>query len=341
VKRVFGLEGSDLAASPRVVTVGAFDGVHLGHVRTLHYARREARQRDAETAAVTFDPSPRELEDGVRQPGRRLTPVNEQLCLLQGLALDLAVVLEFPGTIQEMEPEDFVREVLVGRLNAVCVCASESHRFGAGGRGDLHLLRDLGGRLGFAVTIAQPDMIGGRRVSSTWVRELLAAGQANRAAALLGRPYALFGEVVEGRGRGRQLGFPTANLCIPPEKVLPRDGVYAGVAAQVTADYDVLEQPRPAAINIGTAPTFGREQRAVEVHVLGGEAHLAGACVKVQFLRWLRPERTFPDEDALVRQIREDVTRTEAAAGAAGRPPPDGGSTLRQSRLPSGEGPAA
>lgn len=316
MRRVLDLERNDLGEAAHVVAVGAFDGVHLGHARVLKEARREAEERSVEAAAITFDPSPRELKDGVRQPGCRLTPVQEQLRRLEDLGLDLAVVLEFPGTIHEMAPEIFVREVLIGKLNAVCVCASETHRFGAEGRGDIRALRGLGRRLGFEVNTVAPRMMRDHRVSSTRVRDLLAEGRVSEAADLLGRPYALFGEVVEGRGVGKLLGFPTANVRIPREKTLPRDGVYAGVAAMVTTDYEMVEQPRPAAINIGTAPTFDRGQRLVEVHVVGPQTDLAGACLKVEFLRWLRPEQRFADQEALARQIEEDVARTRALAEA-------------------------
>ncbi len=318
MKRVLGLERNDLGGAARVVAVGAFDGVHLGHARILSQARREARQRGVEVAAMTFDPSPRELKDGVRQPGRRLTPVQEQLCLFEDLGLDLAVVLKFPGTIREMPPESFVSEVLIGKLNAVCLYASESHRFGAGRRGDIRLLGELARRFGVDLVAPRPQMVNDRRVSSTWVRELLAEGRVSEARELLGRPYAAFGEVMQGRGVGRLLGFPTANVRIPPEKFVPRDGVYAGVAARVTADYTAIEQPRPAAINIGTAPTFGRGQRVIEAHVIGPQTDLAGASLKLEFLSWLRAEQRFADEGALVRQIEEDVARAQALAEAVG-----------------------
>jgi riboflavin kinase/FMN adenylyltransferase len=337
VRRIFGLDNADLGSAPHAVAVGAFDGVHLGHASILRQVRDEARERGVAAAVVTFDPVPRELEDGARQPHRRLTPVDEHLCLLEGLGMDIALVLEFPGAIQSMSPEAFVSEVLLDDLNAVCVYASESHRFGAGGRGDVDLLRRLGAELGFEVKIVPPLMVGGQRVSSTRVRELLSQGRVDKAAALLGRPYALYARVVAGHGRGADLGFPTANLCIPEEKTLPRDGVYAGVAGTVTTDYGPLERPWPAAINIGTAPTFARGERTVEVHICeakagasgaGGSAHadLLDACLKVEFLRWLRTERRFETERALADQIAQDVASAlELAARAERRPSADSG----------------
>lgn len=318
MKRIFGLDRAQLGSAPHVVAVGAFDGVHLGHAHTLHQVRQQAHERGVAAAALTFNPSPRELDRGIRQPARRLTPLLEQLQLLEQLSLDLALVLEFPGAIGQMPPESFAREVLVGALNAVCVCASETHRFGAGGRGDVRVLEQLGRDLGFEVIVAEPFTMNGRRVSSTWVRELLAQGQVNEAARLLGRPYAIFAEVVSGRGAGASLGFPTANLRIPPEKTLPRDGVYAAVAARVTADCEPLQGPRPAAINIGSAPTFGREDHIVEAHIVGQQDDLAGACLKIELLRWLRPVRRFPDEAALTRQIAEDVNRSRDVAEVSG-----------------------
>jgi len=317
VKRVFGLDTDQVGAAPHVVAVGAFDGVHLGHVHTLREVCQQARKRGVASAALTFDPSPRELDAGIRQPGQRLTPLHEQLHLLEHLGLDLALVLEFPGTVQQMPPETFAREVLVGALNAVCVCASETHRFGAGGRGDVRGLQRLARDLGFEVIVAEPFTVNARRVSSTWVRELLAQGQVHEAAALLGRPYAIFAEVVSGRGAGASLGFPTANLRIPPEKTIPRDGVYAGIAARVTADCEPLEEVRPAAINVGSAPTFGREDHLVEAHIVGQQDDLGGAHLKIELLRWLRRVQRFADEDALARQIAEDVNRSREAAQAS------------------------
>lgn len=298
----------DLPRVPRVVALGAFDGVHLGHAKTIQAMRSIAHRRGAEAAILTFDPSPREFAGGVRQPGRRLTTLEEQLYYLRRLGVDLVVVFEFPGEIHTVEPEEFVRRILVEQINAVQVTASKTHRFGHRGRGDIDLLRALGRELGFDVEIVRPLMIGGHRVSSTRIRNLLGAGKVHEAGALLGRPYAIYAPVVSGRGVGGKLGFPTANLSIPPEKILPHDGVYAGLCGQVRGgDYSAMEQPRPAAINVGVAPTVRGDERIVEVHLVGEQCDFEGASLKVEFLRWLRGEEKFEDLEALSRQIGDDV----------------------------------
>ncbi len=316
MRRVDWTPDLQLPDRPRVVALGAFDGVHLGHARTIRAMRRIARERDAEAAVLTFNPGPREFEGGVRRPGRRLTPIDEQMHYLRRLGVDLAVVFEFPGEVHAVEPEDFVRDVVVGQLNAIYVSASRTHRFGRGGAGDPALLHRLGETLGFRVQAVSPLMMGGDRVSSTRVRNLLASGKVHEAGALLGRPYAVYAPVVPGRGMGARLGFPTANLRIVPEKVLPRDGVYAGVCGRISGgDYEALEQPRPAAINVGLAPTVRGDERVVEVHVVGEECDLGGSSIEVQFLRRLRGETRFDSVEELSRQIGLDTAQVAAAAG--------------------------
>ncbi|MFP4250336.1 MAG: bifunctional riboflavin kinase/FAD synthetase [Armatimonadota bacterium] len=298
----------ELPDTPRVVALGAFDGLHLGHAKTIQAMRSIAHERGAEAAILTFDPSPREFVDGERQPGRRLTTRDEQRYYLRKLGVDLVVVFEFPGEIHTVSPEDFVRRILVEQINAVQVTASKTHRFGHMGRGDIDLLQELGAKLGFDVEIVRPLMIGGDRVSSTRIRNLLDAGDVHMAGALLGRPYAIYAPVVSGQGLGAELGFPTANLSIPPEKILPHDGVFAGMAGKVSeGDYQSVEQPRPAAINVGLAPTLRGDERVVEVHLVEAQCDLAGASLKVEFLRWLRGEEEFEGVSELSEQIARDV----------------------------------
>jgi len=185
------------------------------------------------------------------------------------------------------------------------------------GRGDIDLLRALGDELGFEVEIVRSLTIGDERVSSTRIRDLLDAGNVVEAGALLGRPYAIYAPVVGGRGMGTELGFPTANLSIPAEKILPHDGVYAGCSAMVHGDdYSAQEQPRPAAINVGLAPTVRGDERIVEVHLIGEQCNLREAWLKVEFLRWLRNEREFEDLAALTEQIGRDVDEVVAVAEA-------------------------
>ncbi len=307
----------ELPDIPRVVALGAFDGIHLGHAKTIQAMRSIAHRRHAEAAILTFDPSPREFTAGIRRPGRRLTTLDEQLYYLRRLGVDLVVVFEFPGEIHSVEAEDFVRDVLVGQVNAVHVTASRTHRFGHMGRGDIGLLQQLGNELGFDVEVVGSLSVEGDRVSSTRIRNLLDAGEVQEAGALLGRPYAIYAPVVGGRGKGTELGFPTANLSIPPEKILPHDGVYAGCSGTVReGDYSSLMQPRPAAINVGVAPTVRGDERIVEVHLVGEQCDLDGTSLKVEFLRWLRDEEKFADIAALTEQIGEDVDEVVEVAEA-------------------------
>lgn len=302
---------------PRVIALGAFDGVHLGHAKTIRAMRVLAREREAEATILTFNPGPREFKDGARIAGRRLTPIDEQLYYLRRLGADLTVVFEFPGKIHTVEPEDFVREILVGQFHAVHVVAGVTHRFGRHGSGDIDMLRALGHELGFGVDILHPVMIAGERVSSTRIRELLDEGRVHEAGALLGRPYSINAPVVSGRGVGGEIGYPTANLRIAAEKILPRDGVYAALCARVRGgDYERMEQTRAAAVNVGLAPTVRGDERVVEVHVIGEQCDLQDSLLKVEFLRRLRDEQQFEDIKQLSLQIGEDTQRAAEIAGA-------------------------
>ncbi len=307
----------ELPDRPRVVALGAFDGVHRGHQTTLEQVRLIARERDAEATVLTFDPGPREFVAGIRQPGTRLTTRAEQMCQLRQLDLDLALVIDFPGLIADLSPEHFVRDVLVAQLRVTCVCASASHQFGRDGSGDLKLLRRLGRRYGFEVLVIEPAMVGGSRISSTVIRALLSRGEVAHAATLLGRPYALVAEVVSGQGLGASLGFPTANLRTPPEKLVPADGVYAGVAGRAVGPCAAVTEPFAAAISVGLAPTVERNTRVVEAHLIGAEGDFVGDTLTVQFVEWLRAEETFADHDELVAQIRLDVAQCAEEVSAA------------------------
>ncbi len=299
----------ELSDTPRVVALGAFDGVHRGHQSTLEQVRKLAEERNAESTVLTFDPGPREFVAGIRQPCTRLTTRAEQMCRLRQLELDLALVIEFPGMIRDLSPEHFIRDVLVGQLRATCVCASASHQFGRDGTGDLKLLCRLGRRYGFEVVVIDPVVVGGSRISSTVIRALLSRGDVAHAATLLGRPYALVADVVSGQGLGTSLGFPTANLRTAAEKLVPADGVYSGVAGEAVGPCAAITEPFPAAISVGMAPTVGRNTRVVEAHLIGAEGDLVGTTLTVQFLGWLRSEEAFADRDALVDQIRRDVAQ--------------------------------
>ena len=295
---VRGLESFPPDGGPSAVALGVFDGIHLGHRAILGTAVAQARRHGLASLACTFEPHPID----VLQPGRAplpLTTLAERLELIAETGIDTTVVITFTPAVAAVEPEAFVRDVLVGTLRARHVVVGFNHRFGRGARGDARLLEALGAELGFHAHVVPPTTVDGVPVSSSQIRAALQAGDLPRAAKLLGRPYAVPGEVVRGVGRGRTLGFPTANVNTGRPLPLPA-GVYACHAFLGSTRYR-------AVINVGVRPTFGETQLAVEAHLLDFSGDLYGSQIKLQFLRRLRDEMRFPDVEALRTQIAEDV----------------------------------
>jgi riboflavin kinase/FMN adenylyltransferase len=283
---------------PSAVALGVFDGVHLGHRAILGTAVTEARQAAMRAVACTFDPHPMD----VLQPGRAplaITTLEERLALIEGCGIDAAVVLPFTRELAGIEPEAFVKDVLLARLGAREIVVGFNHRFGRGARGDVTLLRSLGERLGFRTHIGEPLMVGGVAVSSTEIRSALQRGDIDMAARLLGRPYTLVGTVAHGAGRGRTLGFPTANLA-PARPVLVAPGVYARTA-------EVAGRKERAVVNVGVRPTFGETALAVEAYLLDFEGDVYGHTITRTFVSRIREERRFPSVEALRAQIDADI----------------------------------
>ncbi len=285
----------------RVVAVGTFDGVHLGHQALLARARAIAGDAEprAELTVVTFEPSPGEF---LRPDGRdrRLTLPDEKLELLAQQGVDLAVVLNFDAGLARRPCERFISDVYVGGLGAEWVVAGESHTFGAGGQGTVETLAQLGRQHGLRVERVPLTRVREQLVTSTAIRALLRAGDVAAAGEMLGRPYEVRGEVVTGKGRGRRLGFPTANLALPDRKVIPADGVYA---AQACVD----EVRSAAAVSIGGAPTYGQRARVIEGFLLDGVGNLIGKQVRLRFVARLRALQRFENETALIAQLERDV----------------------------------
>ena len=285
-------------ARPSAVALGVFDGVHIGHRAILGTAVTHGREAGMPAVACTFDPHPME----VLQPGRAplaITTLDERLALIEGCGLDAAVVLPFTQELAAMEPEAFVKDVLVTRLGARAVVVGFNHRFGRGARGDVAMLRSLGEQLGFRTHIAEPLMVEGVAVSSTEIRAALQRGDLDAAARLLGRPYTLLGSIGHGAGRGRTLGFPTANL-VPARPVLVAPGVYACMA-------EAAGQKERAVVNVGVRPTFGEASLAVEAYLLDFSGDIYGQTMILTFVSRIRDERRFPSVDALTAQIRADA----------------------------------
>ncbi|MET0813471.1 MAG: bifunctional riboflavin kinase/FAD synthetase [Microbacterium sp.] len=302
---------------PSVVAIGKFDGVHSGHRAVIDRARVDAATGDARVVAVTFDRNPLALLRPEICP-ENLIGVHQKLQLLAETGVDATLMLTFDRALADLTPREFVQHVLVDALGVRIVLVGDDFRFGAGGAGNPDVLRDLGHELGFDVEVVGDvrAIDGGRRVSSTWIRELLAEGDVAGAARLLGRPPAVWGEVVHGLKRGRELGYPTANLSSDLEGFIPADGVYAGWLVDEGSPDGLRPGIRyAAAISVGTNPTFDDVPvRQVEAHVLDEtELDLYGHRVEVQFTNRVRGMVAFEGVDALVRQMADDVERVREA----------------------------
>jgi riboflavin kinase / FMN adenylyltransferase len=294
-----------------VVTIGVFDGVHRGHQQVIARAGEIARARNLPVVVVTFDPHPEEvLRPGPHPP--YLTTQRRLAELLAGLGVGALCVLPFTQEFSRLSPDEFVRAVLSERLHAAAVVVGEDFRFGHRAAGDVPLLAQLGEKYDFTAEGVPLLVVDGVTISSTYIRERLAAGDVIGAAAALGRPHRVEGVVVRGHMRGRALGFPTANLETPPHAGTPADGVYAGWL--ISLDTDGAETDRwPAAISVGTNPTFGGGDRTVEAYALDrDDLDLYGARAAIEFAARLRGTERFDSVDALVDQMREDVIHARA-----------------------------
>ncbi len=294
-----------------VVTIGVYDGVHRGHVKVLRLVRDLAVARGLAAVCVTFDRHPAEVVRPQSAP-KQLTTLEQRLELLDATGdLDTCYVLAFDEARSKEPAEDFVREVLVDGFRARVVVVGADFHFGHGRGGNVALLERMGAELGFEVVglglVAADEDPSGEPYSSTHIRTLVADGDVAGAARLLGRPHEVRGTVEVGDRRGRDLGFPTANLAVPDQICLPADAVYAGTLV------DGAGIERAAAISLGTRPTFYEEHGAslLEAHVLDFDGDLYGQYVKVRFLEWLRGQERFDSVEALVAQMTRDV----AAAG--------------------------
>lgn len=291
-----------VAEGPTSVTIGVFDGVHLGHRSLLSLL-----DRDLTPTVLTFEPHPVEVLVPGTHP-RLLTTIEERIDLLAALGVERVGVLHL-ADIRHLAPQDFVTEILVGRLRAAQLVVGADYRFGHDRAGDTALLHTMGREHGFETVSTTLMESAGGVISSTRIRNLVAEGRPDEASACLGSLFRVTGEVVSGDRRGRELGFPTANLEPPERKVLPADGVYAG--------YAVVEGRRlPAAINVGVRPTFGDSGRLVEAHLLDFSEDLYGKVIAVEFAHWLRSEARFETVEALVDQMHADVAQSRVLLAA-------------------------
>ncbi len=293
-----------------VVTVGSFDGVHRGHEAVLTEIAARARAAGRHSVLVTFDPHPMAVVNPAAAP-QVLTTGPERREILAQTALDYAVLLHFDRTLAAMPPEQFVREILVRGCDMRELVIGHDHGFGRGRQGDVELLGRLGADLGFAVDVVPALEVGGHTVSSTLVRRAVAGGDLDLATRLLGRRYFATGQVVPGDGRGKGLGFPTANLAgVPAHKLLPPDGVYA-------VQVEWRGGRAGGMMNQGGKPTFQQAERSLEVHLFEHTGSLYGEWLKVEWVARLRDVQRFPSPDALRTQLERDRSSARAALAAA------------------------
>ncbi|MEV2240523.1 bifunctional riboflavin kinase/FAD synthetase [Micromonospora sp. NPDC049891] len=292
-----------------VVTIGVFDGVHKGHQATIGHAVARAGELGVQSVVVTFDPHPAE----VVRPGSHpavLTEPARKAELIEALGADVLCVIPFTPEVSRLPAEAFVHDVLVEHLHAALVVVGDNFRFGHRAAGDVALLERLGRTFGFAVEGAPLVAESGTVFSSTYIRSCVDAGDVTAAADALGRPHRLEGVVVRGDQRGRELGFPTANLLCHRYAAVPADGVYA--ARMVRRG---RREPLAAAVSIGTNPTFSGRERRVEAYALDFDGDLYGERLALDFVAHLRGQARFDAIEPLIAQIAQDVERTRRVLG--------------------------
>jgi riboflavin kinase/FMN adenylyltransferase len=306
-----GLDAFPPELRPSVAALGAFDGIHLAHALILDTAVARARALGCAAVACTFDPHPAV----VLRPDRALAPIatlEENLRRMAERGLDAALVIAFTLEFSKMEAEAFVEEVLQGTLGVREVVVGFNHTFGRGARGTAALLQALGARRGFVVHVLPPLQVAGQTVSSSAIREALRDGDVETAGAFLGRPYAVSGTVLRGAGRGRALGFPTANLR-PDRPLLLAPGVYA---ARVAWDGTRAD----AVVNVGYRPTFGEDQYWVEAYIFDFAGDLYDRTLTIEFLHRIRAEMKFAGVEALKRQVHQDLAEARRLLRESGPP---------------------
>lgn len=292
-----------------IVALGNFDGVHLGHHVLIRSVVARAREVRGTSIVVTFEPHPLRVLAPEKAPPL-LTSLKTRLRILEDLGVDVVVVIPFTREFGQKGPEEFVREVLGERIGAQEVVVGQNYAFGRGRSGRVPQLIALGRKLGFTVHVVNPVQVEGVVVSSSQIRKYLQAGDVERAARMLGREYLVEGVVVPGHQRGASMGYPTANLSGIVE-MLPRPGVYA---VRATCNQEILD----GVAYVGSQPTFHGEEIGLEVHLLRYSGNLYEKTLRVYFVAWLRPERTFPNQEALARQIQQDLAQAETLL----HPPP-------------------
>ena len=297
------LDDRSLSLRGSVATLGNFDGVHRGHQALLRSAVDDSRRLETPCVVLTFEPHPLKVLAPVRAP-KLILSHKDKMELLQSFGVDIVVIQKFDASFASLSARDFVDRVLVDQLKIKKIWVGQDLRFGQGRKGTVDDLVRWGAESGFTVGVVEPVLLNGVRVSSSRVRQLIDEGRVDEAAPMLGRFHFISGRVVTGRRRGRELGFPTANISSRTE-VLPLDGIYATLFQHGAKKF-------PSASNIGNNPTFGAGPRTVESFLLDFNDDLYSEPVKLFFVKRIRAEKRFASVDELVAQMNQDVARARA-----------------------------
>jgi riboflavin kinase / FMN adenylyltransferase len=287
-----------------VITLGNFDGIHLGHQELVRMVIRRAQEINGRSVVVTFRPHPLKVLAPEKCPPL-ISIYEEKIRLLEKLGIDVLVKIPFSLRFAEMTPRDFVKTILCDLLGARDIYVGFNYRFGRGREGNTATLKEMGSEYGFSVHEVEQISFRGEAVSSSLIRKLLRDGEVEHAAQLLGRAYALTGVVIRGDGRGRTLGFPTANIA-PKHEIVPSNGVYAVRLFIRDNFYDGI-------VNIGRRPTFNKDTLAIEAHVFDFSEDLYGEEITIFFSRKIRKEKKFGSAEELIRQIQADILTAKAA----------------------------
>jgi riboflavin kinase/FMN adenylyltransferase len=281
-----------------VVTMGNFDGIHLGHQEIFRILRREAEENSGTALVITFFPHPLKVLHPERAP-RLITCLEDRIELIKCCGVGYILCLPFTEAFAGWDPERFVRDILIQKLGTKKVLVGEDFRFGKNRKGNIDFLQEKGKPYGYTVQKINPVQVDGMEVSSTRIRQCVQEGHIRESATMLGRPYSISGKVVSGEKRGKTLGFPTANLATDAE-LLPPNGVYA-VRVVLAGDR------RPAVASLGVKPTFSGTQFTIEAHIFDFDEDIYGESMRIEFVEWIREEKSFPDARALVQQIEGDA----------------------------------
>ncbi|AZR72397.1 riboflavin biosynthesis protein RibF [Anoxybacter fermentans] len=287
---------------PMIVALGFFDGIHYGHRVIIEETVRQARESNVLSGVFTFHPHPLKVLAPKRAPGL-ITALSQKRRILAEMGVDRLIVKAFTKEFAATDFRSFVQTYLVQYLKVKGVVVGEDFRFGKESKGDATAMKELGEKYGFTVTVFDTIRVNGVEVRSTLIRNLILKGQMDKLLTYLGRPYTLVGKVVRGDGRGHQLGFPTANLSLAVDYVIPDYGVYAG--------YIIVHGKRYQAVaNIGVRPTFAKSDLSIEIHILDYSGNLYDEIVEIELIKKIRSERSFDSIDELVAQIKDDIVST-------------------------------